>query len=561
MSGDKEQEYRKLFLEEANQQFEELNRLFINLEKEPENKKPQQAIFRIIHTLKGNAMAMGFDGVGQLAHVMEDVMGAARESKLQLDADIIESLFKSLEKLGALIQSIESGKKVSFLGIKTKLEILLKNTVKDTTGESSSPVPDVDEGSESTDNEEGIAFTDFIQIPVKKMDELMNLVGLLSIERDRLMATEGNENQQRDLGGMKRIISDLQYSILKVRMVPVDFLFNKFHRIVRDAAKMEEKLVELELLGTDVEIDRNILRIISDSMIHLTRNAVSHGIEKPETRRAVNKDEKGKIILEAEQRKDTVLIRVKDNGAGIDTQAIRKKLVERKLVSEKDAGTIGEQEVMMQIFRPGFSNADKVTSLSGRGVGMDVVKKAVESIGGQVNLHSKLGEGTTIELFLPSSLALKSVLTFEQDARQYAVPLSFTDSVKALQKRDIRKIGNGLVMEYQDETIPVVFMQPILSANDLSQENFHQKMFDYFSGLEEDRSLSLIILVFIDRYIALVVDQLLNRNDIIEKPLPKPLNNINLFSGASILGSGSVCPVLDVGAINNYVFNQITRKE
>lgn len=590
----KESEYRDLFHAEALENFEELNRLFTDLENDHSDLNAINSIFRIVHTLKGNAMGMGFNDIAELTHVMEDVMGSVQQGTMALNKDLFDSLFKANDKLGALIEALKTDAKVSYLGIKTKLFVLLEKHAKAMemkTGQSPEmeptapapqeavprpeeikpapvevkrPEPVVEESKEADDAQGAkteITFTDVIQIPVKKMDELMTLVGQLIIERDRLITLNSVDGKRTtEFEGLQRITSDLQYGVMNARMVQVGFLFNKFHRIVRDVAVIESKNVGLELQGTECEIDRNILKIMSDAMIHLVRNAVSHGIESADVRKAKGKPEKGTIILSAHYEKDNVVIEVSDDGNGIDAEVIRRKIVEKGMVSKEFAQHLTNEEVIMYIFEPGFSNAEKITEISGRGVGMDVVKKAAESIGGQIKVDTEVGMGTTIKLNLPSSMALKGALLFELDKQEYAVALSYTEAVISLTKSDIHKITDGLMAKYLDQTIPIIFLRDIINLEDLADCQNEGVMHQSFKALDADEKLDVIVLSYAGKLLGIVVDRLLQQKEIIEKSMVRPLEKTRLLSGTTILGNGNVCLVLDVTTISDLMFKTLAQK-
>lgn len=595
----KESEYRELFHAEALENFEELNRLFTDLENDHNDINAINSIFRIVHTLKGNAMGMGFNDIAELTHVMEDVMGSVQQGTMALNKDLFDSLFKANDKLGALIEALKTEAKVSYLGIKTKLFVLLEKHAKameiksGQEQDTAAPAPAVSpeptpqpapesapkpeklptstsekspaEAKEPASGNQGakteITFTDVIQIPVKKMDELMTMVGQLVIERDRLITLNSVDGKRTtEFEGLQRITSDLQYGVMNARMVQVGFLFNKFHRIVRDVAVIESKNVGLELQGTDCEIDRNILKIMSDAMIHLVRNAVSHGIESTEARKAKGKPEKGTIILSARYEKDNVVIEVSDDGNGIDASIIRRKIVEKGMVSKEFAQQLTNEEVIMYIFEPGFSNAEKITEISGRGVGMDVVKKAAESIGGQIKVDTEVGMGTTIKLNLPSSMALKGALLFELDKQEYAVALSYTEAVISLMKSDIHKITDGLMAKYLEQTIPIIFLKDIINLEDLAECQKDGVLQKSFEELEEDEKLDVIVLSYAGKFLGIVVDRLLQQKEIIEKSMVRPLEKTKLLSGTTILGNGNVCLVIDVTTISDLMFKTMAQK-
>jgi len=562
----KESEYRALFLMEAKENLEQLDKLFIDLEKNHSNQGAIKEIFRIMHTIKGNAMGLGIDPVADLSHVIEDVMLAIQEGKIKLEEKLFQLLFRGNDKLGDLVNAIDSGEKVSFLGIKTSLSLFLKKALEDDSADEAEdqeadeevaeePAPEPEEKESAPSNQ--ISFSDVIQIPVKKMDDLMNEVGQLIIERDRIMALSlQNPVSGAELEALKRITSNLQYSIMNARMVQVGFLFNKFHRVLRDAAAIEGKKVNLVLKGTDVEIDRNILKVISDALVHLVRNAVSHGIESTADRKKSNKPEEGEVTLDATFERDRVIISVTDDGGGISADVIRKRIVEKGLVSEAIAKSLKEEEVILYIFEAGFSNAEKVNELSGRGVGMDVVKKAVESIGGQVDMQTKVGKGTTVSLHVPVSLALKGTMLFEVGDQQYVIALSYTEAVIEIKKHQIYKLGAGLTTDYQGDVISLVFMKDILELPELSGISKRGILQKSFEELEDDAVCEVMVVSYGGRSMGIVVDKVIQQKEIIEKPLTKPYDGNKLLSGTTILGSGRVCPVIDIAVLSDLIHKQ-----
>jgi two-component system chemotaxis sensor kinase CheA len=569
MENSKDQEYTEIFLSEALENFTEINRLLTILERSSTDAQAIQALFRITHTLKGNATGMGFDKIADLAHVLEDLFGEVREGRLALTADIFTSVFKAADVLGALIDSIKSPREVRYLGIKTKLEVFIKNSATDrgsaqpsVTKETVNPIelPATSPG-EADDHEEDavvaqVSFSDLVQVPVKKLDNLLNLVGELIIERDRIVATMSGTGSTNEYARLNRISSDLQYSVMDVRLVQVGFLFNKFHRIVRDASAKEGKQVKLKLEGTETEIDRNILQVISDSLIHLIRNAVGHGIEKAEHRRESGKDPEGTIILSARSESDTVFISIIDDGAGIDPARVKRKAIEKGLVSEQNADQMTDRDLIMLIFEPGFSTMDQVTSISGRGVGMDVVKKALDSIGGTIQVESIQGKGATITLNLPSSMAVKSTLLFELERQTYAIPLSYTESVISIYKRDIHKAANGLIAVHLDKTIHIVFLAGLFAQ---SKGEFNNR-YEFFDRLHPETKLEIVVVMVNGRRVGFIVDKLLQQKEIVEKPLQKPVDGVSFISGVTIMGNGNVCLVLSIPGILQATFSHQVSK-
>ena len=557
---EKENEYREIFLAEALGNIEEVNRLLTILEKSGNESNTINALFRITHTLKGNASGMGFTAIAEMAHVLEDLFGMMREGTFSFQSDLFGTIYKGVDVLSKLIDAIRDGSGVvKYKGIKTKIEVLINRARTPSTTQANPDDVKVDEHNDLTpgivDEEEDeesdarVTFSDLVQVPVRKLDNLLNLVGELIIEKDRIVTSRTGIMASNEYSRLSRISSDLQYSVMDVRLVQVGFLFNKFHRVVRDAASTEHKIVKLKLEGTDTEIDRNILQVISDSLIHLIRNAVGHGIEQPEERQRAGKSKEGTIILSARNESDAVVIEIMDDGYGLNTEKIRTKAIENGLLKKEDADKLSSDDIHLLIFEPGFSTADQITAISGRGVGMDVVKQTLDSIGGNIQVHSEQGTGTRIALTLPSSMTVKSCLLFNLDSEVYAIPLSYTESVVSLYKKDLHKVGGGLLANFQNRNIPVVFLKDLFAVDNT---NSLQLSFD---SLHAEQKLEIVVITFNGRMAGLVVDKLLQQKEIVEKPLMKPVDKIKFVSGVTILGSGNVCLVLNLATILQNIFS------
>ena len=594
----KEEEYKEMFLAEAIESYEEINKLFTQLEKDISNENAINAIFRITHTLKGNAMGMGFEAIAELSHVMEDIFSEVKQKNCVLDNEIFGSLYKANDKLGELINALKTGEKVNYKGIRTKLSVFLNNlknsklpvseinqsnevnqllskennerfnSIEESIpnkGKEYSPIitdkAEIQENQISDTEEEQpkITFSDLVQVPIRKLDNLLNLVGELIIERDSLISKSQEKNGfgLNSFTRLQRITSDLQYGIMDVRLVQICFLFNKFHRIIRDVANIEKKKVNLILEGTEIEIDRNVLKIMSDSLIHVIRNSVSHGIESPQKRLEKGKLEEGKVILKARNEKDTIIIEVIDDGNGIDHQIIGNKGVKKGLITEEYYKKASKDDLLMLIFEPGFSNAEQITEVSGRGVGMDVVRRAAESIGGKVDIKTEIGLGTTISMHLPSSMAVKGALLFELQKQEFAVALTYTEAVIRITKKDIHKISNGLMASYLDKTISIIFLKDLFEVGSLSDFSKQVNNNNSFNAiLESDKKLDVLVVSYANKYCGIIVDRFLQQKEIVEKTLAPPLDKLDMVSGATILGNGNVCLVLDVANIINTIFKE-----
>lgn len=576
-----EEELKNIFLSEAFEQKEELERLFTTWEQDVNNLQIVQAIFRLLHTLKANAASMGYDSIAEFAHAMEDIFGLFKNQEKQqsIDTHTFDALFRANDKLGELIQNVKENTKTSYKGLLTKIKVLFRNlqeqeneppkqnnesNVKTNTEEEiivENEVTEINPEVQNQDIEETetapVVFSDTIQVPLQKLDSILDLVGELTIEKDKmdLLIPEIDTERQVDLKRLQQITADLQYSVMDVRLVKMGILFQKFHRIVRDVAQAENKEVKLKIKGTEVEIDRSILQIIGDSLIHLVRNAVSHGIENNEDRRERNKPVPATILLKAYNKVNQVIIEVQDDGKGIDTERIKQVLIEGKRFSASQLENLNQEEVLKQIFESGFSSANKITNISGRGVGLDVVKKALDKVGGKITIDTQINQGTTFTLYLPISMAVKEVLLFDLKSQTYAIPVAHTQGVVSIQKAQIHQVGEGLVADYLGKNISLVFLEDLFAASSLEELEKEKHFQKGLYKLDKQDTLFTIVVSNGDNNLGIVVDKLQTQKEIIEKQLKAPLSNAPFMSGATILGNGSVCLVLDIYAIIDFFFN------
>jgi two-component system chemotaxis sensor kinase CheA len=481
---------------------------------------------------------MGFTDLGEVAHHLETLFGLIRSNERTFSGLLVRVVFQGVDALGGMIRAVGANQPLP------DASLLLDNLDRLVRGEA----PILDEIEEPETEEEAnrkLELSDLVYIQVKKLDNLLNLVGELVIDRDRILTLAqeiGNPALQATAQHLFRISDDLQYSVMDARLVGVGVLLNKFPRVVRDVASTENKEVELTLSGQDVQIDRNILQIITDALLHLVRNAVSHGIETPEERLQAGKPALGQLTLSALTERDDVLIQVRDDGRGIDTEAVRRKAIERGLTTARAAANLDERAVWAFLFEPGFSMAQQVTDISGRGVGLDVVKLALDSLGGQLRVESLMGVGTTFTLVLPTSIAVKGALLVEVEDRPYAVPLLHTDTVLALHPGQLSVVGGVLVTHFQDQAVPVVPLRQLL--HDEGYETLPQATKADMHGSQQ-----VLVVNYNNRRLGLLVDKFMRQQNIVIKPLSKPLDSIDLFGGVTLLGSGQVCLVLDVPAL------------
>ncbi|GAB3291586.1 chemotaxis protein CheA [Hymenobacter tenuis] len=530
----REQEYREIFMAEALEYYDAMSRHISELERNPADEPALNELFRLMHNLKSNSRAMGYNPIGELAHHMETIFGLIRSKEKAFTGSVVPVLFNGIDTIGEMIRAVGANEELPQVNrLMENLDLLVR-------GEE----PNLEAEEEEEDATRKIELSDLVYIQIRKLDHLLNLVGELIIDRDRVLTLAqeiGNPSLMTAATHLSRIADELQYSVMDARLVGVGSLFNKFPRVVRDVANTEKKDVELTVVGEDIQIDRNILQIITDALLHLVRNAIGHGLETPEERKAAGKPEQGHLTLSAQAERDDVLIQVRDDGRGIDVASVRRKAIERGLVSAEVARTLNNEAVHAFLFEPGFSMASEVTEISGRGVGLDVVKIAIDSLGGQLRVESVLGQGTTFSLVLPTSIAVKGALLFELDQRSYAIPLMHTDSVVSLMPRDFNVVGGVLLTRVQDENVPVVSLRRLLHNGD---GQLAPATKEDLTGRQD-----IIIVNYSNRRLGLIVDRFLRQQDIVVKPMSKPLDTIDLFGGVTLLGSGQVCLVLDVPAL------------
>lgn len=377
-----------------------------------------------------------------------------------------------------------------------------------------------------------------IRVDIDRLDILMNLFSELVIDRGRLeqLAREiGQGELSETVEHMSRISGDLQNIILTMRMVPVEQVFNRFPRMVRDLAKDLNKKVNLEIFGAETELDRTVIDEIGDPLVHLLRNSIDHGIEMPAVRKQKGKPEEGTVQLKAYHSGNHVFIEVKDDGAGINKDGVLKKAIERGIVNPATADNLSDKQIFELLFASGFSTAEVITDISGRGVGLDVVKNKIESLGGSVSVDSVRGEGTTFLIQLPLTLSIISAMLVQVENEKYAVPLSSIIETAVFRKEDIMFAHRQKVIDFRGRVVPLVSLKSIFQVPD--------------SGKKNDEEVAVVIVRKGDKMAGLVVDSFIGQQEIVLKSLGKYLVNVFAISGATILGDGQVALIIDCNAL------------
>ena len=380
-----------------------------------------------------------------------------------------------------------------------------------------------------------------VRVDIEKLDNLMNLVSELIIAKNSLVAatmaqgSDNNSNVNEQIEYLESVTTNIHESVMKVRMVPIESIVSKFPRMIRDLSKKLDKKMELYMTGEDTELDRTVVDEIGDPLMHMLRNSADHGLEPNDVRVAKGKPEVGSIFLDAYQDGNNVVIEVRDDGAGIDTEAVKAKAIERGTITAEQAESMTEKEIIDLLFLPSFSTAKKVTDVSGRGVGLDVVKSKIESLSGEVEVKTKLGEGSTFIVRLPLTLAIIQALMVVIGNEKYAISLGSIQTIEDISPEDIKLVQAKEVIHIRGTVIPIIRMNKILDIESSNTDN--------------NKNLTVIIVKKGDKQAGLVVDELIGQQEIVIKSMGKYIKVPKMISGATILGNGEVALILDANAL------------
>lgn len=382
-----------------------------------------------------------------------------------------------------------------------------------------------------------------VRVETNTLDRIMNMVGELVLLRNRLVnldASIGNEEMSETVGNLDVVTADLQSSVMKTRMQPIKKIFGRFPRVVRDVARSLDKQVVLETMGEDTDLDKNLVEALTDPMIHLVRNAVDHGVETPAVREAAGKPPQGTIYLSAEQEGDHILLKISDDGAGIDADVLRRKAVEKELMDEDAAARLSDQECYNLIFLPGFSTKEQISDISGRGVGMDVVKSRINQLNGTIEIHSEMGKGTMMSIKVPLTLAIMPTLMVE---------LGESDQIFALPLVSVNEI-----LDFDAEKINVVDSQKVFLVRGKPLPLFHISRWLTDRVMDSSSHAGHVVIVTLGTmHIGLLVDKLLGREEVVIKPLGALLQGTKGVAGATVTGDGKIALILDLPElVQNY---------
>ncbi|WP_232697052.1 chemotaxis protein CheA [Brevibacillus daliensis] len=682
-------QYLDMFIEESREHLQAINSNLLTLEDDPHDISVVNEIFRSAHTLKGMAATMGFEDLASLTHETENVLDLIRNQKLTITSEIMDVIFKSVDAMEEMVQSImeggngvldvsqlvevlrtivsgdfeqavqesaaasavalsnetseeivhsegtqesvtrnyelddyaitimrqskESGHNIYWIHISLREDCVLKaaraymvfdqletlgEVIKTTPGvedienerfdrsfeviyitarpaeEITNKISNISEVSEvlietiqlpdmnkevaasapvaqkQKDETKGntpaqnqtatkkVNGNKTIRVDIERLDILMNLFSELVIDRGRLeqLAKEIDKTELHEtVEHMSRISGDLQNIILTMRMVPVEQVFNRFPRMVRDLAKELNKKVNLEIIGAETELDRTVIDEIGDPLVHLLRNSIDHGLESPAQRTQMGKPEEGVVQLKAYHSGNHVFIEVQDDGFGIDKNKVLNKALQRGIVTPTMAETLTDRQIYELLFASGFSTADQVSDISGRGVGLDVVKTKIESLGGSVSVDSSPNAGSIFRIQLPLTLSIISAMLVQIEAEKYAVPLSSIIETAVVKKSDIMMAHRQQVIDFRGKIVPLVSLKEIFSIP--------------VNGITKEDEVAVVIVRKGDKMAGLIVDSFIGQQEIVLKTLGKYLVNVFAISGATILGDGQVALILDCNAL------------
>ncbi len=590
------------FLVESYENLDRLDRELVGLEKDPSNRDALASVFRTIHTIKGTCGFLGFAKLEKVAHVGENLLTRLREGQLTLNRELTTALLGMVDAVRQMLSSIEaSGEEgerddTELIATLTRLQQPSESSAKGKIA----PVPEgasdasaspssigdilmqtagvtqaeiqfatekqnegdprrlgeilVEQGAvqpadivdalriQGSSRARGAASDSTIRVDVGLLDKVMNLVGELVLARNQVVQFASRMKDTGFLAASQRlnlITTELQEGVMKTRMQPIGNIWGQFPRTVRDVALGCGKEVAIEMEGRETELDKTIIEAIKDPLMHLVRNSVDHGIELPEERAKAGKSRIGRLILRAFHEGGQVIIEISDDGAGLNVERLRKKAVERAVVTPEQAARMSEREIFNLVFLPGFSTAEKVTNVSGRGVGMDVVKTNVEKIGGTVDIQSSLGRGTTVRVKIPLTLAIIPALVVTCGGDRYAIPqvnLLELVRIKADQvTKAIEAVHGAPVYRLRGQLLPLVYLNCELDL-----------IANARSKTESDGAVNIVVVQADERRFGLVVDHINDTEEIVVKPLRKQLKTVRTFAGSSIMGDGKVALILDV---------------
>jgi two-component system chemotaxis sensor kinase CheA len=578
------------FLIETSESLAKLDLELVELENNPENPEILNSIFRTMHTIKGTCGFVGLPRLEKLAHASENVLVKVRDKLLSIDEEVISVILESIDGVKNIVAKLsETGgepdgndndvidklhqvleqhtqsksneakttpEEIDFDAIEAPIDLeqIFANPAPSPPTEpvvhTTSSTPSIEKSGDeknSTDKTSGMNDQNqTIRVNINTLENLINMVGELVLTRNQLMQLADNEENSAlnlPLYRLNYVTSELQEQVMKTRMQPIGNAWLKLPRIVRDSAKELNKKIDLELLGAETELDRQVIELIKDPLTHMIRNAMDHGIESPADRTKAGKPEKGVIRMNAYHAGGHIIIEVTDDGRGLDVEKIRTKAIEKGLTSIEEASQLTDHQVFQFIFKSGFSTAAVVTNISGRGVGMDVVRTNIEKIGGTIEIRSKQHKGTTFNIKIPLTLSIVSALIAEVAGYRFAIPqLNILELVHISENstNKIEYVNGHPVLRLRQKLLALAHMDELLGLD---------------SKNRTDDKLYVIVLQVGTSFFGIIVDKVFNTQEIVVKPVSSLIRNLSIFAGNTILGDGGVITILDPNHISGLLSN------
>ncbi len=543
----------KEFLAEGMDGLDRMERCLTELEQQPDDRELLDEIFRAVHTIKGSTGFLGFKRLELLAHAGESLLDSLREGKIKATAEVVSGLLQLLDVLRQILKLIEltGGEGTRASDQDSALVALLKSLngleseptsgeERPGSGESLPPMADPAPAHTLPGPSEGLN-EQTLRVDVEVLNRMMNLVGELVLTRNQMLQIHSVAPQFSELTRrLDSVTADLRETVMQARMQPVGHLFGKFPRMIRDLAKSCGKHIRLEFSGQETGLDKSLLEAIKDPIAHAVRNAVDHGIEDPSTRALVGKPLEGVIRLQARQQNGSVLIEIADDGKGISIARVLEKAVARQVVTAERAASMSDREALNLLFLPGFSTSDTVTHVSGRGVGMDVVLANVQKAGGTVELESCEGQGTTLRFRVPLTLAIVPALVVLSAGQSFCLPQGALAELVYVPEKDaatsVEYMGEAELYRLRETLLPMIRLDRMLGLGNGKKR-------------EDAQGFYLVVLEQEGCRFGLVVDDILAPEEIVLKPLSPGLREIGLFSGATVLGNGTLAMIVDIAAI------------
>ena len=554
------------FITEAEESLDKVDPLFVEIETKGEDKDILNEIFRIMHSLKGAAGFLGYQQIVDVAHNGEHILKKLRDGEIIFTKHLTDVILKSVDMLRLLIEHIKhkDGEEEDIAPLLEELEEVLNNTAGSPPASESQTVTP---GEESQDHikepqlvpEKSCAcpgekektvvdrkeYHQTLRVDIAKLDKVMDLTGEVVLVRNRLLNIVNYletkysddlfiQNLFETVSFLDLVTSDMQVAVMKMRMQPIKKVFSKFPRMVRDMSGALGKDVNLKIYGEDTEVDKSVIEHIGDPLVHIIRNSMDHGLELPDERRMKGKDENGTIEIHAYQKGNQIVIEVADDGKGLDIERVKSKAVANGLIDEEEAVRMTENEAINLIFLPGFSTMEVATELSGRGVGMDVVKTNISKLNGYVEVNTKKGAGTTFKIIIPLTLAIIQVLMVRSGKSHYAIPLTNIEETMKVSKTEITNVVGQNVLNIRGRVLPVYELSGVVGNG---------------SRVESDQRYVVIISLG-DTKFCLALDELLGQEEIVIKNIDGIQTDSSFVLGATITGDGKVVLIIDLAGLS-----------